>query len=274
MTECIKYLDSFEEVSSLVSTVQERRIFSSYIMEHYRGQGRPEYKLLPNISRNVSDPQEILSNEARLISAFKCYLEKESIENILRIDNVLTESQNVWNILIQMQHLAIPTRLLDWTLKWEVGLWFAVEKPENDNVDGQFWIFSPLNEIHATDTRDNFYNKDLNNLDKTYLINAPIYWSDDLKNQIGEIRRQRQFGKFSISSFEKSIVPLENQPAVNIYLEKYCIKAKAKKHIRLRLASLGLQDEWLYYRDANTELLEKINKIVHQLPCESFRVVK
>lgn len=259
--KCIKYLNSYEEVAELVSKVQERRIFNCNIMEHFRGQGRPEYKLIPNISRKLTFAKAVQSKEEDLMQCLKVSLKENDCETILRLDSDLNEKQNLWNILIQSQHLGIPTRFLDWSLKWEVGLWFAVENPDNDDVDGQFWVFSVPNEIHPTDTRDNFYNKDLGNLDKTYLINAPIYWSDELNNQIGEIKRQRQFGKFSVSSFEKSIIPLENQPEVNQHLEKYCIPAAAKEQMRLKLASLGLQKEWLYYRDANTDILDKINKI-------------
>jgi len=258
----IKCLSSFEEVAELVTIVQERRILNSEIMEHYRGQARPDYKLVPNISRKLFNAKEVQEKEENLVAFLKTKLKENNIELILRIDNELNEKQNLWNILIQAQHLGLPTRLLDWSLKWEVGLWFAVEKPSNDNVDGQFWIFSAPNEIHPTDTRDNFYNKDLHNLDKTYLINPPIYWSDDLNSQIGEIKRQRQFGKFSISSFEKSIIPLENQPEINQHLEKYCIPAKAKEQIRLKIESIGLQKEWLYYRNANTEILTKLNEII------------
>ncbi len=260
--DCIKYLNSYDEVVELVNKVQRRRIFNGNIMEHYRGQGRPEYKLVPNISRELKTANQVQTKEEELINGLKTALKKVNIENILRLDSNLNDNQNLWNILIQAQHLGVPTRFLDWSLKWEVGLWFAVENHSNDSVDGQFWVFSVPNEIHPTDTRDNFFNKDLNNLDKTYLINAPIYWSDELKEQIGEIKRQRQFGKFSVSSFEKSIIPLENQPEINKYLEKYCIPAEVKAKIRLELASIGLQKEWLYYRDANTELLDKLNEII------------
>jgi hypothetical protein len=260
--DCFKYLNSYTEVVELVSKVQERRIFNSEIMEHYRGQGRPEYKLIPNISRNTLTPMEIQVNEGNLLTVFKNKLKENNIENVLRLDNDLSDKQNLWNVLFQTQHLGLQTRLLDWSLKWEVGLWFAVENPNNDDVDGQFWIFSAPNAIHLTDTRNNFYNKDLNNLDKTYLINAPIYWSDDLKTQVGEIKRQRQFGKFSISSYEQSITSLENQSEIIPHLEKYCIPAKIKGQIRLKLASIGLHHEWLYYRDANAEILDKINKII------------
>jgi hypothetical protein len=218
--------------------------------------------LIPNISRTLTTAKEIQTKEEALISCLKKSIKENNTESLIRIDSDLNDKQNLWNILIQAQHLGVPTRFLDWSQKWKVGLWFAVENPSNDNVDGQFWIFSVPNEIHPTDSRDNFYNKDFYNLDKTYLINAPIYWSEDLNSQIGEIKRQRQFGKFSVSSFGKSIIPLENQPEINPYLEKYCIPAEAKGQMRLKLASLGIQKEWLYYNDAKTEILEKLDNII------------
>jgi hypothetical protein len=233
--DCKKYLYSYEEVKKNVQEIQKRRIYNPNIMEHFRGQGRAEYKLVPNISRKILTAKQILIKENELINCLKTALKKENIEHILRIDCTLKNKQNLWNILIQAQHLGLPTRFLDWSLKWEVGLWFAVENPRNDDVDGQFWVFSAPDEIHPTDTRDNFYNKDLAFLDKTYLINPPIYWSNVLNEQIGEIKSQRQFGKFSVSPFDKSIIPLEDQPEISPYLEKYCIPAEAKAQIRLEL---------------------------------------
>jgi hypothetical protein len=262
MSECIKYLDSFEEVSILVSTVQERRIFTSCIMEHYRGQGRPEYKLIPSISRGINNPIDIELQEKNLLVSFVNKLKKQNIDYILRQDSYLTDKQNLWNTLFQAQHLGMPTRLLDWSAKWEDALWFAVEDLKNDDVDGQFWILTVPDSIHLTDTRDSFLKKDLVNLDKTYLINAPIYWSDELSNQIGEIRRQRQYGKFTISPYNTSFVPLEEQPSIIPHLEKYYIRASAKQQIRHKLELIGIRKEWLYYRDANKEILAKLDKVV------------
>lgn len=262
--EYLKYLSSFEEVYELVSKVQARRINNPEIMEHYRGQGRPEYKLMPNIARSCPSATVVQEKEAEIVSFLKTQLKLNEIENILYIDSELNETQNLWNILIQAQHLGLPTRLLDWSLKWQVGLWFAVENPSNDNVDGQFWIFSPPNEIHFTDTRGNFYDKDLNKLDQTFLINVPIFWSSDLEKQVGEIKRSRQFGKFTISPFEKSIIPLETQLNIIPYLEKYCIPAKSKKQIRNKLDSIGINSDWLYYRDANAAILNKLDVIMNK----------
>ena len=256
--ECVKYLNSFDEIVSLVSEVQFRRILRPGVMEHYRGQGRPEYKLLPNLARGADNAVDVSSKEDRLIQLFKNELIKNGMEQALRIDEHLGKKENLWNILIQMQHYSIPTRLLDWSLKWEVGLWFAVENSENDEVDGQFWIFTVPDEIHSTSTRDNYYNKDIDNLDKTYFINAPIYWSDELSGQVAEIKRQRQHGKFSISPFNSSFVPLEDQPEISPYLEKYCIPARLKGQLRLELTSKGFHEEWLYYREKNSPKLEEL----------------
>jgi hypothetical protein len=184
---------------------------------------------------------------------------------MLRLDEFLNDDQNSWNLLFQLQHLGIPTRLLDWSLKWEVALWFAVENEANDYVDGQFWVFSVPNNIHLTDTRNNFFEKNIKDIESTYLINAPIYWSEELSEQVEEIKRQRQFGKFSISSFDKSVIPLEDQPEINQYIEKYCIPSKVKKEIRRRLNSLGLHKDWLYYRDCtNVDLENQIKEILNK----------
>lgn len=264
--ECIEYLSSYEEVKKLVDEVQRRRISYLNIMEHYRGQGRPEYKLIPFISRNLKSAEEVQNKEEYLMSYVSLELQNKAIDHIIRQDTWLNSGQNNWNTLFQLQHFGIPTRLLDWSLSWEVGLWFAVENSKNDNVDGQLWVFTVPDKIHSTDSRDNFYQKDLCNLDKTYLINAPIYFSPEKNEQIGEVRRERQFGKFSISSYGNSIIPLEEQPEIKPYLEKYCIPANFKKQIRQELELRGIRGEYLYYRDANLNILEKLDKITKTSP--------
>jgi hypothetical protein len=227
-------------------------------MEHYRGQGRPEYQLVPNVSRNLKSAIDVQAKVEKLLTSLQQNLKAEKLEEVLRADNKLPAEKNIWNIHIQAQHLGVPTRLLDWSLSWEVGLWFAVENAKNDDVDGQFWIFSVPENIHRVDDAVSFYNMDIQNLDQTYFINAPIYWSDEIFDQTGEIRRMRQHGKFSVSPFEKSFIPLEDQAEIIPHLEKYCIPAKIKGQLRLELAARGIYDQWLYYRERDNESLSKV----------------
>ena len=256
--DCIKYLNSYDEISALVSSIQYRRIFNNSIMEHYRGQGRPEYKLAPNVARGLHSAKEVQEKEQILLAKLQQRLKEEGLEKVIRMDSGLSPEANLWNVYTQAQHLGMPTRFLDWSLKWQVGLWFAVENPKNDDVDGQFWVFSVPDEIHSLDDRHRYYKKDVYGLDKTYFINAPIYWSDETLDQTGEIRRVRQHGKFSISPYDTAFIPLEEQSAIAPYLEKYCIPAKIKGQLRLELTSQGIHSDWLYFRERDNETLNKI----------------
>jgi len=250
--DCIKYLNSYDEIAELVSQVQMRRIANPFIMEHYRGQGRPEYQLVPTISRGISDPAIVAKKEDMIFRALEGELQAAGLHDVLRMDPNLSNDQNKWNILIQSQHLGAPTRLLDWTLKWEMAVWFAVENPKNDDVDGQFWVYSVPNDKFLNDAQGSrYYEKDLVNLDNPYFLNAPIYWSDEIFNQNGEIKRFRQHGKFSISPYEKAIIPLEEQQELIPHLEKYGIPAAIKGQLRLELAAKGIHDQFVYYKENN-----------------------
>jgi len=119
-----------------------------------------------------------------------------------------------------------------------VGLWFSVQNPKNDDVDGQFWIYSVPHDIHLNEER---YGKlDICNLKQTYFINVPIYWSEEYLDHVAEVKRARQHGKFTISGYDDCIIPFEDQKSISPYLEKYCIPAASKADIRLQLTGLGI----------------------------------
>lgn len=143
-------------------------------------------------------------------------------------------------------------------MKWQVGLWFAVENSKNDDVDGQFWVLSVPNEIHCNHDRNSYFQKDIANLDHTYFINAPIYMSDELPKQVAEVKRQRQQGKFTISPYRSSFAPLDQQADIAPFLEKYCIPANIKGQLRLDLTARGIHEEFLYYREHNQDILDGV----------------
>lgn len=111
--DCIKYLNSYDEISALVNEVAYRRIYNSAMQEHFRGQGRPEYELIPTVARGLTDAETIRDKETRLLKAFEDEIIRQQIPEVLRIDEGLTEKQNVWNILFQAQHFGI--QLGSWT---------------------------------------------------------------------------------------------------------------------------------------------------------------
>lgn len=259
--DCITNLKSYNEVKALIETVAKRRIFNfNSHWEKFRGQGRPEYTLTPTIARGLHSDIEIREREEFLMNAFLEGLKKRSLEQSLRKEPDLTEGQQKWVNIIQAQHLSIPTRLLDWTISWEIALWFAVEDVKNDSVDGQFWILSvPFNRIFDD---NKFLKLDFASLPQTCYINPAIHWSEELEKQIGEIKRFRQHGQFTISPYFNAFVPLEDHPNLRDVIEKYCIPAASKPKIREELDALGINKQFLYYEEhTHTELDELIRHI-------------
>ncbi|HVU53531.1 MAG TPA: FRG domain-containing protein, partial [Puia sp.] len=167
--------------------------------------------------------------------------------------------QNDWAWLMQAQHYGIPTRLLDWTLKPEVALYFAVDNPNFDHVSAQFLvIYYPLFEIMIEGGfQEQFFETKPSALNNTWLLNPSFYAEADHDQAIGEVRRARQHGKFTIQSYDWSFVGLDAQAnflksydsTIKTYepvIEKYIIPAQFKAQLRLDLIAREWYCEWLY----------------------------
>jgi hypothetical protein len=76
----------------------------------YRGHSRAYYKLVPSLLRNPiwAAKEQILFDEYERSAS-----------------RLLDKRQNDWELLIDMQHYGIPTRLLDWTDVLGISLAFA-----------------------------------------------------------------------------------------------------------------------------------------------------
>jgi hypothetical protein len=263
----IKYLNTFDEVRALVSKVQKRRIpgimgLEPFRQEYYRGQISDTFVLKPSLARYFSHDTTLLKVEQLLIEDFKQEMSsKDKIDKVLLHDNP-HHFQNEWSWLGQAQHYRLPTRMLDWTLKWEVALYFAVEDvPAFNSHNAQFWVFYvPDDILMHDDKKDLYYQADPLKLDKTWFVNPSFFWTENQANETAETRRARQHGKFSIQAHPNSLTPLEEQAELIPHLEKYCIPADAKGQMRLELASQGIFGEFLY---ANED--DVINGIISSL---------
>ena len=95
----------------------------------YRGHSRANYKLTPSLLRN---PQ---------------WLQKEKVlfhEYERSANQILDEQSSDWNLLINMQHYGIPTRLLDWTDILGVALAFALYDSLDDDEDSVVYVLDPI----------------------------------------------------------------------------------------------------------------------------------
>ena len=140
-------INDYEDFQNIVSQIRFGRMpfIGEQYQELYRGQSKNLYQLKSGISRYAKSAQEIKELEKNLMKDFKKLVNNVSdYKKIIHLSEDNVNFENDWRWLEQMQHFRIPTRLLDWSLKPEIALFFAVESHENEI--GQFWIYkTPLN---------------------------------------------------------------------------------------------------------------------------------
>ncbi len=263
----IKYLNTLDEVRALVSKVQEKRIPGILGLESlkhffYRGQISDSFELKSSLSRFFIDSKRLAKVEEELMIAFKAEMIAKGKFGKVMLHDPSMDFQNEWAWLGQAQHYRLPTRMLDWTLSWEVALFFAVENnPTYNDHDSQFWVFSVPEAIVMHDTKPElYYRTDPYRIDQTWLINPSFFWTDNNKNETAETRRARMHGKFLIQSLENTLKPLEDQADIIPNIEKYCIPKGAKGQIRLELAADGIYGEFLYCNEDDV-----INDLIYNL---------
>ena len=115
----------------------------------YRGQCNYEWSLRPTIERMVkSNSEELPEKEACMIRRFKEMLGINCDDNGHRDCIVRSDDYAIAPYLAVMQHYAIPTRLLDFSRSFDVGLFFASlqQSPDDRGKDRAIWALR-LNSI-------------------------------------------------------------------------------------------------------------------------------
>ena len=162
----------------------------------YRGVHDQVYTLIPSLFRykNGKEKEGDLFNKYKQISS-----------------KLFSERKNDWEVLFDMQHHYIPTRLLDWTEVLGVAVFFALLN--NIDNDAAIYILDPL----ALNKHSSRHNIPMINEDKGFDYKE-IYWDKkplppnfpiaiEVPSQSDRILAQR--GKFTIHGDNES--PIEKQ---------------------------------------------------------------
>lgn len=125
----------------------------------YRGQSRDYYSMIPSLLRH----QQGVSKERALFDDYE--------RSAARLH---AKRSNDWELLIDMQHYGIPTRLLDWTDVLGVALAFALYDSHDDHEDSAVYILDPvkLNDLSGIDKIKRVPNE------KKFKYKS-IYWQGD-----------------------------------------------------------------------------------------------
>lgn len=228
----------------------------------FRGQKNKEWTLKPKLYRiweevlNIPDlaREDVLKHAlAREYDAIKYFQQRAHIylDSSKEIDRDIKWS-NIGNWIALMQHYNAPTRFLDWTASFYVGLYFAAE---DDTTDGAIWILNVSDFPECMDKKTKRIENDkgdeivhtMDNFVKYGLSAEPrieLYANELLTNRLAI---QSAVFSFSYQLFldhtEASRVLHINQ---KLPLIKIIIPSEMKKDIRVRLAKINLFAETLF----------------------------
>lgn len=220
------------------------------ISEMYRGHGRRCWKLLPTLARNIKDPAKLKEIEKNIVTDFHEGLTQAGLTKHIQSGFLSGQFHSDWLLIQQAQHYRVPTRFMDWTIDWEVALFFAVSNPDDDNYDGHFWIYIVQPEMFVADNNKSPYlHEDPFEFKETIFLNSSNFLSEEYLSKIAQRRKFRQNGRFCIQVHELSIKDLESQDMHKGNLYPIVIPHNLKKKIREELAEKNITNESLYVEE-------------------------
>ncbi len=101
----------------------------------FRGLSKKSHTLLPALFRDIGISCDLQSSKDREMTVYYDFVSNSSNFH----SNCVKDS---WEVLYEMQHHGIPTRLLDWTGSFAVALYFALRNYDETKTPC-VWIMNP-----------------------------------------------------------------------------------------------------------------------------------
>jgi hypothetical protein len=127
----MKWVDFYAHINDEVEKIYSDKDFSSKF-PLFRGDPDNKNNLLPSIFRNLDPSVNLTDRERGLFLMF------EAQSGIFYPNSI----RNSWEILYEMRHHGLPTRLLDWTGSFAIALFFALRNYNEKNTPC-IWLLNP-----------------------------------------------------------------------------------------------------------------------------------
>ena len=225
-----------ETVGDLISALRDWKVLEEPTW--FRGQADETWSLTPSIARTPT----YLAAELTTIKLFK----QQARPHL----PVLPTTE--WEWIFLMQHYRAPTRLLDWSERPLVGLYFAVSDEAHDTKDAALWFLDPIS-LNKHSGHKRAFKKDILAFDideslQQYLpdqVNARVTDLDPVAG-IGpwnSTRMVAQAGTFTI--MHANPVAVESV-ADSSHVWRMVIPAAARFSIREELTLLGITESMIF----------------------------
>ncbi|WP_157829049.1 FRG domain-containing protein [Colwellia sp. 75C3] len=217
------------EISEFLSSIDN---FSD--VNYYRGHADTQWALLPSLAR--IDVSSINTSSIGIWNSYEwSNLEREILRAFEKHGCSLlkTPPKNSLEWLIHAQHHGLPTRLLDWSLNPLKALFFAVENPELDHLDGAVFGVSVMTNF----VMDKYV--EIQNIGKITGFNSSSL----------NMRVAAQEGCFTLSPMPgglNSFTEVKVDRNSVDYLGKYEIPKESKPALRKQLHKLGVTHKFLF----------------------------
>jgi len=268
-TRTINSLADFEQLIARAKDYSAYHEFNNqrgHIELLFRGESSVKFKLKPSIARKLKDPGLIRETEKIILFDFYQQLFEKGIYDHVQQPLMDFAFSSDWLLIQQAQHFGLPTRLLDWTSCHEVALFFAVEDEKCHNSDGHIWLYLAPESICIGNSETKHLTIHPQDFKETFFLYTPILWEKDYLIKIAHRRKVRQFGKFLIQSYSRTIISLNRQTHHYPFLFEIIIPAYLKQSILSTLNGRGVTRDNLFIIDPGTsEIINIVNDIVDSL---------
>lgn len=219
-------IDNYNDAMALKRELSFSQMKGYHLL--YRGHASNKFELVPIVGRKNPINGNLLDSEALCFNDYKNKIVKQEWIKY----KVPSYNDDLFYMSIG-RHLGLYCRLLDWTARLETALYFASSDVNCMCENGHLWIMFYRDKIYAASTKLDPFDTESVSLIKEDYITPDDKSINDFP--LGQLRRFKQNGFFTIVPTNLLTTPLDKIPLNNMVLRKLEITANAKNDILSKL---------------------------------------